>query len=292
MDGESERTGRPTGPTGRYESTGPGSSPASSAGSDVGGGGVNAKGRCRLKGMKLLVSLVAAVGLVVLCVGWDQVNTSADGLNVKGGTLKIDGTAVTATAAELNIMDGVTSTAAELNRLDTSAVTNGAAAGNSTAVETISGGSYKTVITLNQVLPLADGGFQVSSNIYTFPQGVILIEGAVLDATGTMGADGMNNSTADLYNFSVGTTAADNGDGTLSTTEVDVIPSTSIDTINGTNLVNAIHAYGPVPARHDGSSSAIALYASMGIPAANDAAANTNTITGTLTLYWKLLGDY
>ena len=38
--------------------------------------------------------------------------------NLSGGLWKIDGTAVTSTAAELNILDGVTATTAELNILD------------------------------------------------------------------------------------------------------------------------------------------------------------------------------
>jgi len=38
--------------------------------------------------------------------------------NVEAGTLKLGGTEVTSTAAELNILDGVTATAAELNILD------------------------------------------------------------------------------------------------------------------------------------------------------------------------------
>jgi hypothetical protein len=38
--------------------------------------------------------------------------------NLSGGLWKIDGTAVTSTAAELNILDGVTSTTAELNLVD------------------------------------------------------------------------------------------------------------------------------------------------------------------------------
>jgi hypothetical protein len=37
--------------------------------------------------------------------------------NLSGGLWKIDGTAVTPTAAELNILDGVTATTAELNKL-------------------------------------------------------------------------------------------------------------------------------------------------------------------------------
>ncbi|MFA5636513.1 MAG: hypothetical protein WC977_11500 [Anaerovoracaceae bacterium] len=43
--------------------------------------------------------------------------------NVEAGTLKLGGTEVTSTAAELNILDGVTATAAELNILDTATVT-------------------------------------------------------------------------------------------------------------------------------------------------------------------------
>ena len=38
--------------------------------------------------------------------------------NLEGGVWKIDGTAVTATAAELNLLDGVTATTAEINILD------------------------------------------------------------------------------------------------------------------------------------------------------------------------------
>jgi hypothetical protein len=38
--------------------------------------------------------------------------------NVEAGTLKLGGTEVTATAAELNITDGLTATAAELNLID------------------------------------------------------------------------------------------------------------------------------------------------------------------------------
>jgi hypothetical protein len=44
--------------------------------------------------------------------------------NLAGGEWKIDGTAVTSSAAELNILDGVTATAAELNQLDTNTFTS------------------------------------------------------------------------------------------------------------------------------------------------------------------------
>jgi hypothetical protein len=44
--------------------------------------------------------------------------TTAIAPNLTAGSWKVGGTAVTATAAELNILDGVTATAAELNALD------------------------------------------------------------------------------------------------------------------------------------------------------------------------------
>jgi len=51
----------------------------------------------------------------------DGVNNNADGTNTIApdlSTLTINGTDVTATAAELNIMDGVTATTAEVNYVD------------------------------------------------------------------------------------------------------------------------------------------------------------------------------
>jgi hypothetical protein len=47
----------------------------------------------------------------------DNLDLTGSGIKV-GGTLTLGGVAITATAAELNILDGVTSTAAELNILD------------------------------------------------------------------------------------------------------------------------------------------------------------------------------
>ena len=47
----------------------------------------------------------------------DNLDLTGSGIKV-GGTLTLGGVAITATAAELNILDGVTSTTAELNILD------------------------------------------------------------------------------------------------------------------------------------------------------------------------------
>jgi len=89
--------------------------------------------------------------------------------NVPANKLAIGGTAVTSTAAELNIMDGVTSTAAELNILD--GVTSTAAELN------ILDGVTATASELN----LLDGGTSVGSSI-TLADG----DGFVVNDGGTM----------------------------------------------------------------------------------------------------------
>jgi hypothetical protein len=82
--------------------------------------------------------------------------------NLSGGLWKIDGTAVTSTAAELNILDGVTATAAELNKLDgvtaTTAQLNGVSPTLSGTI-TIAGGTQNwTVIASGTNLTFAYNG--------------------------------------------------------------------------------------------------------------------------------------
>jgi hypothetical protein len=64
----------------------------------------------------------AASSVLLYYSGSQKLATTSTGIDVTGtadmDTLSIGGTAVTSTAAELNILDGVTSTAAELNILD------------------------------------------------------------------------------------------------------------------------------------------------------------------------------
>jgi hypothetical protein len=61
---------------------------------------------------KMLVGLFAAVGLVMVACAWDFVNISIDGVVIHNasltGTTKIDGTNMTASAAQLNAAAGLT----------------------------------------------------------------------------------------------------------------------------------------------------------------------------------------
>lgn len=72
---------------------------------------------------------------------------SARKLNVTGA-LSLGGTAVTSTAAELNILDGVTATAAELNRLAAAATTAPVLCSEVTFTETAGAGTYTGTVSL------------------------------------------------------------------------------------------------------------------------------------------------
>lgn len=74
-----------------------------------------------------------------------------------GGSLKLAGTAITSTAAELNIVDGLTATVAELNLID------GAIAGTAVASKALALGANKNVDTL----AIADSGLKLGAGAGT-----------------------------------------------------------------------------------------------------------------------------
>ena len=162
-------------------------------------------------------------------------------------------------------------------------------------VEVGDGLSHQTVITLNGASSsIADGGFQASQLLYTFPAGRILIEGATCDITATMDTINFNASTADLYNVAVGSTINADGDGTISAVGANMIANISVDTDGGATQVNSVTGSSATGSalQIDGTSTAGTVILNWGVPAANDSGDNTNSFTGTITLTWKNLGDY
>ncbi len=97
-------------------------------------------------------------------------------------SLKIGGTAVTSTAAELNILDGVTSTAAELNILD--GVT--ASAADITLIDGITNG---TVIASKAIVTDANIDISGGRNITITGE----LDAATLDISGDADIDGTTN---------------------------------------------------------------------------------------------------
>ena len=148
--------------------------------------------------------------------------------------LQLAGTLVTATAAELNIMDGVTATAAELTKLA------GVAAGTVTASKAVVVGANKEVDTL----VIADGGLKLGSGAGTAVTATADEINNILDASVSTetrtGAGAISTTTvytslvttaadaltlaapgaATLPRFKVIHMTTDGGDGTLASTNI------------------------------------------------------------------------
>ncbi len=153
---------------------------------------------------------------------------------------------------------------------------------------------HQTVLTFTLTgandLDLADGAHGTGVKVYDFPAGRILILGATINASiAHNGA--FNASTADTFSFGVGT-AVGADDDALTSTEVDLIPSQTMDTDSGATSPLTAGAALAASAQFDGTSTAKDVYVNVACAAANNSGATTYAVTGTLTLTWINLGDY
>lgn len=162
----------------------------------------------------------------------------------------------------------------------------GGAESVATAEEAVIGIVHQTVLTLalsgDDDIDLPDGADHgAGAKVYTFPEGHILILGAVIDAVTSI--DGASGGGATV-NLAVGTAAASDDDE-LTATEANLIASTA--TSNGADTWQAASA---ASVQVDGTASAATVYVNAGVTNAVSASAVTVAITGTLTLTWLLLG--
>ena len=163
---------------------------------------------------------------------------------------------------------------------------------NATAVESGSGDLHKTVLTFTDLsLVVADGGFTnapAPKIIYTFPAGMIKLEGGYADIVSIVTTN-FNETANDIFYMSVGHAGPTAGDGTLTGTSVSLIPSTTIDTVDATTMTNDFNAGSSTSTFIDGTTTPAALSINMGVPTASDLGANTNLLNGTLTFFWTKL---
>ncbi len=178
-----------------------------------------------------------------------------------------------------------------------SGVTSGVGAKNGATVSVSETGNdvvHRTTITLTDTPVTAANTTGVSFGgvkIYDMPAGRVLVLGATVGAlTFDLTDDG--NVTpidgADGGDIAFGTTVA--GDGTLTGTDVDIIPSHSIDPISGGSAGAALGA----SAVFDGTSTAVDIYLNVLIDDADvaDTASDVLLVSGVLNLVWVDLGDY
>lgn len=207
------------------------------------------------------------------------------------------------TSKELKLFDGTTLRSIAAPSFASGSVSApasaniGLKAGGSTvtAVEYGDAFLHQTVITLTALpLTLIDATVGAGVKIYDFPEGAITILGALGSVAETTTAADLTTTlnTGVTYNWGVGTTTQANG--TLATTEQDIIPTTNGTASATTGVAGAASAgvRTAAPACFNGTVTAKDAFFNVGIALNTDIDGNTTTTwTGTITILWAFAGD-
>lgn len=166
----------------------------------------------------------------------------------------------------------------------------GTAAGTGVTASESSPAIHKTVLSLaDLVVAMTDAttaGCHGSQKIYDFPDGNILILGAVTDLQIVAGAGGIGDTAAVVG--SLGSAAVSTDNATLTSTEANIVPSTAATLSSGAGNCDGESTS---PATLDGTTSPASAYLNLAVPDAGSSANDTITVNGTITLNWINLGD-
>lgn len=181
----------------------------------------------------------------------------------------------------------------DLNNVGTSGATSGA---TNVATEQM-GAVHQTLITLNATpLTLVDANVGGGTKIYTFPEGRILLLGAVGSmafTTTSVLASTLNAGVT--INWGLGSVlTTTQASGTLATTEQDMLPTTNATASATINVAGAAsNGKLAASAQFDGTATATAVNLNVGVATATDIDGDaTVTVAGTVVLTWIHLGDY
>jgi hypothetical protein len=156
------------------------------------------------------------------------------------------------------------------------------------------GGFHKTTLTLDNVgQTVVNGTEYQGTKIYTFPEGRILVLGvtATLQQKTTSAlASTLNASSVGAIGLGTATATAT----TLSTTMVDILPSTAFSSSATINVAGtAVKAALAASAHFDGTTTAKPVFLNTAYATTTDVDGDaTQTISGTVTIAWVFLGDY
>lgn len=168
------------------------------------------------------------------------------------------------------------------------------APGTLAVVEEHTGALHRTTLFFNNyAMTLLDAQNGVGSRIYRFPEGRILVHGATGSiAPTTTSALATSLNTGVTYNWGLGTTTQANG--TLATTEQDVLPTTAgvaSATINTAPAVS--NGKLAAAAQFDGTATRKDVYLNIGLATATDIDGDaTILVNGVVVITWSQLGDY
>jgi hypothetical protein len=213
-------------------------------------------------------------------------NYKEDGVLNINGTLKIGGTTVSATAAQLNQLES-TNNATNLGAIN-------AASGLALTVTRL-GFLYRMDFTFTAlsitVTDAAGSGPSGSLKIFDFVEGAVLPLGSRQDYTAFAEGAALTGAAGDAaFVMGLGSTAAVAADGALTSTRVDFAPSTSTITLSG-GTGTGTKMGGATAAAIDGTATATDLYLNWSGTAATIDANSTISVTGTVSLLVAMLGD-
>lgn len=151
--------------------------------------------------------------------------------------------------------------------------------------------SHLTVVTFTAVsvatVDAGAAGAHGALKFYDLPAGAIQIEGISYNLTTTAGAGGITDTAALVG--SIGSTTVGTDNATLTSTEADVLASTTGTLSGGAGTLKA-HSFTDVGM--DGTTTAADLYLNIAVPDAGSTADDTVTVAGTITIKWFDAGDY
>jgi len=226
--------------------------------------------------------------------GGDSLKVASGGhIDVEsGGELRLGGTAIAATAAEINAV-GTSGAAAAIG-----AIASQPASGSiAVAIERF-GSFFSLTFTLTaarlSVTDAAGSGSSGSLKLFDFAQGGIVPLGCRQDYTAFAEGAALTGGAGDAsFVMGLGSVAANAGDGALTGTEVDFGAVTAAITLSGgTGTGGEFSGAGlNSSAGLDGTSTAVDLYLNWSGTAATIDANSTIDVTGTVTVVGAMLGD-
>lgn len=121
--------------------------------------------------------------------------------------------------------------------------------------------------------------------LYTFPEGIINVNGCVTNLTTAEASSTITNTAALVHALG---SVTDGGDDTLTSTEANIIASYAGSL---TSSAGVFKSYSLASVRLDGHTTAAKMYLNVAMPDAASSGAGAVTYTGTITCDWYLAGD-
>ena len=177
-----------------------------------------------------------------------------------------------------------------LNELEKLNGVEGSASG--TGVSAIQGVGLTQVVTfpisaLNVVMTDATtAGSHGSQKIFTFPEGNVMVLGAVTDLTIARVGTGLTTTSAVVS--SLGSVTVSTADATLTSTEANIVPSTASTLTAGAGVTKGAST---TVASLNGTTTPAEVYLNFATPDAGSTATDALTVNGTITISYLVLGD-